>query len=108
MVNPLYQETEPTSSEVEALSGPTVIQFGNDWCGFCQRSQPYIAAAMEQFPAIPHWYIADRSGKPLGRYFKVKLWPTLIFLLDGKEVTRVVRPDNADLIQDAIAKIRTE
>ncbi|TXH61426.1 MAG: thioredoxin [Tolumonas sp.] len=102
-----YEEKEPTSSEVETLSGPAVIQFGNDWCGFCQRAQPFIVAAMEQHPEIPHWYIADSSGKPLGRYFRVKLWPTLIFLLDGKEITRVVRPDNTSVIQEALAKICT-
>jgi thioredoxin 1 len=28
----------------------------------------------------------------LGRSFTVKLWPTLIFLKDGQEVARVVRP----------------
>ena len=35
-----------------------------------------------------------------GRSFKVKLWPTLIFLKDGQEVARLVRPlDSAEIAQ---------
>ena len=32
------------------------------------------------------------SGRRLGRSYKVKLWPTLIFLKDGVEAARLVRP----------------
>ena len=47
---------------------------------------------------LPHWKVEDGKGKPLGRSFQVKLWPTVILLRDGTEVARVVRPvDAADL-----------
>jgi thioredoxin 1 len=35
----------------------------------------------------------------------VKLWPTLVFMLDGKEVARLVRPGDASEIRDAHALI---
>jgi thioredoxin 1 len=35
----------------------------------------------------------------------VKLWPTLIFLRDGKEVARVVRPRDAQAISEALGRI---
>jgi len=34
----------------------------------------------------------------------VTLWPTLIFLKDGKEVARLVRPMNSTVINEALAK----
>ena len=34
-------------------------------------------------------WAADASGRPLGRSFKVKLWPTLVFLRDGREIERL-------------------
>jgi thioredoxin 1 len=35
----------------------------------------------------------------------VKLWPTLVFLKDGREVARLVRPTDAAAIRKALADI---
>jgi thioredoxin 1 len=35
----------------------------------------------------------------------VKLWPTLVFLADGTEVARLVRPGDAKAIEDALERI---
>jgi thioredoxin 1 len=35
----------------------------------------------------------------------VKLWPTLVFMLDGKEVARLVRPQDTSEVRDALALI---
>ena len=101
----VYQDEEPSVTEVESFTGPVVIEFGNSWCGFCQAAHHFISAAMSEHPQIIHIRIADGRGKPLGRAFKVKLWPTLIFLRDGQEVARIVRPDNTDEISNALAQI---
>ena len=45
------------------------------------------------------------SGRPLGRAFKVKLWHTLVFLRDGREVARLVRPGDVSAIRAALAQI---
>jgi thioredoxin 1 len=45
------------------------------------------------------------GGRPLGRAFGVRLWPTLVFLSDGTEVARLVRPSEARAIADALAQI---
>jgi len=37
--------------------------------------------------------------------FRVKLWPTLIFLRDGLEVDRLVRPTDASGIRKCLEKI---
>jgi len=48
---------------------------------------------------LRHIKVEDASGKRLGRSFNVKLWPTLVFLADGREVARVVRPKSVDELQ---------
>lgn len=101
----VYQDEEPSVTEVESFTGPVVIEFGNSWCGFCQAAHHFISTAMSEHPQVKHIRIADGRGKPLGRAFKVKLWPTLIFLRDGLEVARIVRPDNTDEISNALAQI---
>ena len=90
-----YEDPGPTRDEVDSWSGPAVLEFGADWCGYCQGAQPAISAALAEFPAVRHVKVADGKGKPLGRSFTVKLWPTLVFLKDGKEVARAVRPNDA-------------
>lgn len=100
-----YAEREPARAEVDALSGPTLLEFGSPWCGHCRRAQPLIAEAMAWHPAVRHLKIADASGRRLGRSFAVKLWPTLVFLSGGKEVARLIRPTDARSIQDALGRI---
>ena len=100
-----FATTEPSRDEIDALRGPTILEFGTPWCGFCQRAQPLIETAFAQHPGIDHIKVEDGSGRPLGRSFRVKLWPTLVFLRDGKEVARLVRPGATGDITEAMRKI---
>ena len=100
-----FPESEPTREEVDALPGSTLLEFGTSWCGWCRRAQPLIADALAAHPRVRHIKIADATGKRLGRSFGVKLWPTLVFLRDGKESARLVRPHGAGAIREALAQI---
>ena len=100
-----FTTPEPTRAELDALPGATILEFGTGWCGFCQRAQPLIEAAFRDHPGIGHIKVEDGSGRPLGRSFRVKLWPTLIFLRDGQEIARLVRPDATAEITAAMRKI---
>lgn len=91
--------TEPTRAEIDASAEPTVLEFGTGWCGFCQGAQGDIAAVMKNHPAVRHLKVEDGKGRPLGRSFRVKLWPTLIYLENGVEQGRVVRPNDAAAIE---------
>jgi thioredoxin 1 len=90
-----YDKPEPARAEVDAWPGAAVLEFGAGWCPHCQGAQPAIEAALADFPQVRHVKVGDGKGKPLGRSFTVKLWPTLVFLKDGKEVDRAVRPTDA-------------
>ncbi|MEO8384794.1 MAG: thioredoxin family protein [Betaproteobacteria bacterium] len=100
-----YSTDEPTRAQIDELAGPAIIEFGNDWCSHCQAAQPLIVQALSGHPSVRHIKIADGPGRPLGRSFRVKLWPTLIFLDAGAEVARLVRPASALQVAEALLKI---
>lgn len=102
-VNPAYVEAAPSREEIDALRGLCLLEFGANWCTHCQGAQPVIAEALAGHPHLAHLKIGDGPGRPLGRSFRVKLWPTLIFLVDGQEVARCVRPTDTASITEALA-----
>jgi len=95
----------PSREQIENTPGPVLLEFGAEWCGYCQAAQPLIQSALARHPDVRHIKIEDGKGKRLGRQFGVKLWPSLIFLKDGKEVSRLVRPHNADIIVQHLAEL---
>jgi thioredoxin 1 len=97
--------TEPTRTDIDATSGAVLLEFGASWCGYCQSARPLVDAALAQFPQARHIKVEDGKGRPLGRSFAVKLWPTLIFLADGEEKSRVVRPASGSEIEAGLRSI---
>ena len=104
-LNPTYTADAPSRAGIDVLAGPTVVEFGTAWCGWCRAAQPLIASAFAGHAGVRYLKVEDGPGRPLGRSFGVKLWPTLIFLVDGKETARLVRPAQADDIARALAQI---
>lgn len=100
-----YAEVEPTRDEVDRWMGPAVIEFGTPWCGACLAAQSLISTALAEYPQVRHLKIEDGRLRRLGRSFRVKLWPTLIFLEDGEEVARLVRPASVGAISEALERI---
>ncbi|MGE5865848.1 MAG: thioredoxin family protein [Rhizobacter sp.] len=99
-----YAVVAPDRRELDARPGVTLVEFGTDWCGFCQAAQPAIAAALASRDDVQHIKVEDGPGRALGRSYKVKLWPTLIVLHDGVEAARVVRPAGERDVVEALAK----
>lgn len=100
-----YAQSAPPRAEIDALAGPTLLEFGSPTCGHCRRAQPLIASALAAHPGLRHLKFADGRGRRLGRSFGVKLWPTLVFLVDGQERVRLVRPVAAGEIERALQAI---
>ena len=99
---------EPTRAEVDATPGALVLEFGDDYCGICSAARPAIEQALAALPGVRHLKVADGRGRPLGRSFGVKLWPTLVFLQDGQEVQRLVRPMVAEPIAQALQALKSQ
>lgn len=100
-----FTKPEPARSEIDQLAGSAVVEFGTPWCGFCMAAQASIAQAIDAYPDVRHIKVEDGKGQPLGRSFRVKLWPTLVFLRDGHEVARLVRPADAAAISRALGEL---
>ena len=83
---------QPTREELGQLPGPLVVEFGASWCGHCLSLAPYVTALLNQFAGVQHIKVEDGKGKPLGRSFGVKLWPTFVFMKDGQVIQQLVRP----------------
>lgn len=98
----LRENQAPTRAAVDAMPGLTLLEFGTDWCGHCLAAQPAMAEALLQVPQWHHIKVEDGPGRPLGRSYRVKLWPTLVLLRDGQEVARLVRPTQAAGILSAL------
>ncbi|MGH8417449.1 MAG: thioredoxin family protein [Pseudomonas sp.] len=101
MTEQLYVPETLTRAEVDELVGASVIEFGTNWCGHCNAAQPLIGKVIADYPQVRRLKVEDGSGRRLGRSFRVKLWPTLVFMRDGQEISRLVRPTKVSDIEEA-------
>lgn len=99
-----YAAEEPTRAEVDALPGAVLVEFGAPWCPHCQGLQPALGSLLAHYPQVRHIKIEDGKGKPLGRSFRVKVWPNLVFMRDGQVVQQSARPE-ADEIRQGLEAI---
>lgn len=92
-----YIGDEPTRDEIDQTPGLVLLEFGANWCGHCSALAPTVQEVLNARPQIKHLRVADGRGKPLGRSFRVKLWPTLVLLQDGEVIATLVRPTADEL-----------
>ena len=99
-----YDTAQPERSAIDALPGVVALDFGTNWCGYCKAAEHYIEEALAPYPQVRHIKVEDGPGRPLGRSFQVKLWPTVVVLKDGQEVARVVRPSGSRELAESLAQ----
>jgi thioredoxin 1 len=104
--DPMYREEAPSREDVDQMHGLVLVEFGADWCGYCQSLSPTVEALLTANSQVQHIRVADGRGKRLGRSFGVKLWPTLVLLCDGEVVAQLVRPSE-DEAEEGFARLVT-
>lgn len=97
-------DSEPSREEVDHWPGAVVLEFGAAWCGHCQALAPQLARLLAAHPHVRHVKVEDGKGKPLGRSFRVKLWPTLVMLRDGQPIEQLVRPSPSE-VESSLEKL---
>ena len=100
-----YDKPEPARADIDHLPGSVLLEFGAGWCPHCQAIQQPLETLLASFPQVRHLKVEDGKGRPLGRSFRVKLWPNLVFLRDGQVVLQLARPQPEEIRQglEAIA-----
>jgi thioredoxin 1 len=97
-----YETAQPERSAIDTMAGTVALEFGTGWCGYCRAAEQHIESALSASPGVQHIKGEDGPGRPLGRSFRVKLWPTVVVLRDGKEMARVVRPADSNEVRQAL------
>ena len=93
-----HSTKEPARAGINAISGPLLVEFGAPWCPHCIEVQETLADLLGKHPEVRHIKVYDGKGKPLGRSFRVKLWPNLVFMRDGKVMKQMARPSEAEIL----------
>ena len=101
-----YAASDLQRETADSLQGLVVLQFGTNWCGYCQNAQGFIEPVLASRPDIARYLVEDGPGRALGRSYRVKQWPTLVLLRDGQEIGRVVRPQDAAPLQELVQSAR--
>src|SRR5271165_5767546 len=97
-------QPEPTRDAIDQTTGPVLLEFGASWCPHCQALAPKLTGLLRSYPGIRHIKVEDGPGRPLGRSFRVKLWPNLVFLHDGQVMKQLARPD-AEEVREGLEAI---
>ncbi|HUG53257.1 MAG TPA: thioredoxin family protein, partial [Vicinamibacteria bacterium] len=71
----LAHDRTPTREDIDGTKGLVLLEFGTGWCGFCRAAAPQIETLLRQNPGVRHVKVEDGPGRPLGRSFRVKVWP---------------------------------
>ena len=95
----MSEAQEPTRAEIDAMTGKVLVEIGATWCGHCQAARPAIERQLRNYSDVRHIKIEDGKGRPVGRSFGVKLWPTLVFMRDGEVLEKLVRPSDHEIAQ---------
>ncbi len=90
----------PTRTEIDQSEGAVLLEFGSPSCGICRALAPRVEALLDRHPEVRHVKVEDGPGQPLGRSFRVRLWPNLVFLRDGAVVRQLARP-GVDQLEEA-------
>jgi len=93
----LPPDEAPTREEIDRGPGLVLLEFGTTWCGLCRAAAPRLSSLLREHPQVRHVKVEDGPGQPLGRSFRVKLWPNLVFLKDGAVIRQLARPSDAEL-----------
>jgi thioredoxin 1 len=87
----------PSREDIDSGRGLVLLEFGTDWCPICRALAPLVTGLVSRHPQVRHVKVEDGPGRKLGRSFRVKLWPNLVFLDNGSVVRQLARPTAREL-----------
>lgn len=85
----MIQEINETQYDSLDKSGPYVMEFYSKTCGPCKMLAFVLKDVAKNFPDLNIYPVDFNENKELKEKCGVKGFPTLLFMKDGKEVTRL-------------------
>ena len=80
--NPDYTTNEPSRTEIDELSGATLLEFGSSWCGHCRRAAPLVEQVLAAHPAVFEIAVIGVPDDMMGEKVGAVIVPR-----PGKEIT---------------------
>ncbi|MBR9700241.1 thioredoxin [Candidatus Woesearchaeota archaeon] len=84
------QELTPESFESTLKEGKSVVDFWAPWCGPCRMFAPIFEEVSKEITDVTFAKVNTQDHQELAQMANVMSIPTIIFMKDGKEVTRLV------------------
>lgn len=100
--------SEITTEEYGKLdkSGPYLLEFYSKTCGPCKMLGYVLKDVDKTDPAFPIYQAEFNENEALKEELGVSGFPTLLFMKDGKEISRLEGLKQKPVILEEIAKLR--
>ena len=86
---PLAVEEQRLSHYAQRSGLPLLVDFWAEWCGPCRSMAPvFVAAARELSGVVQAVKVDTEQAQALAGRFAIRSIPTLMLLVDGREVAR--------------------
>lgn len=80
----------------------SILKFGAEWCGPCKRLEPILDQLQSDYPDLIIRGIDIDAAPDLAAKYKIRTLPTIIFLQDDIEVSRLVGLSSLATIKDKL------
>lgn len=89
----------------DAGSKLVVVDFYATWCGPCKMIAPMVEKFSEQYNDATFLKLDVDAIPALAQEYEISAMPTLVFIKNGKEVTKVVGANLAAIKQNIVSNI---
>lgn len=105
MVTPITSAAE-FDSAIANTDKLVVVDFFATWCGPCKMIAPMVEKFSEQYAEGAIFLKVDVDQLPeLAQRYEISAMPTLAFIKNGKEITKVVGANVAAIKQNIVANV---
>jgi len=84
----MVTELNEENFKKEIKQGKAIVDFYADWCGPCQVMKPIFEKTSHEFKDVHFFKVNVDNAQEAASLYPVRSIPTVVFLKDGKEVTR--------------------
>lgn len=74
---------------MDDITGYCAIKFGAAWCAPCKKLTPSFNKMENEFPDVKFHSINVDDNPELAKQYRIRSLPTVILLLDGREINRL-------------------